>query len=210
MLSNRFAAFRGLQVSSFVVMLCLILVLGGCSGTEEAGGERQFDENGLFVSEVMNYDELKAYYSQDKEISLNDAQGKLAQMGITGEEESTYRVVVQQVEGSEKYAPCIELYLITPGDENDGKIKKIQKAELSVSLDQQEAVFFGDLVCWLRDNNKIEYSLNGDLFGPADITEDVICREETDDGIIQLHYLPKTEGKREGSEYINVHQFITL
>ncbi len=212
MLSDRFfAAGRELRMGSFVMILVLVLVLGGCSGADEEKSEKQFDENGLFVSEAMNYDELKEYYSMDKAVSLNDAEGKLAQMNITGEEEATYRVVVQKVEGSEKYVPCIDFYLITSGDEEDWKIEKIQKAVLSVTADGKEAVFFGDITCWQRENNRIEYSLNGELSEPADTKEDaVVCREETEDGIIQLQYLPKTDDNLEDSEYINAHQFITL
>ena len=57
----------------------------------------------------MSYDELKDYYSRDKAISLNDAEGKLAQMDITGEEESTYRVAVKKVKSSDKYTPLYRI-----------------------------------------------------------------------------------------------------
>ncbi len=199
-----------MAVCSFVMIFCLFLSISGCSQANEEKDGSQLDENGLFVSEDMSYSELKEYYSRDKEISLNDAEGKLAQMDITGEDDATYRVAVQKVEGSEKYEPCIEFYLISSGDEDSRHIERIHGAAVTVTTDQDEAVFLGDLACWLRENNKIEYSLNGDFYEADKIKEAVVCEVEYSRTKAQLHYLTTAEVNNKDAEYIDAHEFIML
>ena len=150
-----------------MILICLLLALSSCAGETETENETQFDENGLFVSDALSYEELQKYYSQDRDVSLNDAEGKLAQMGITEDEAGTYRVVAQKIEGSEKYTPVIKFYLKTDAAEGSYTIEQIQKAELSITANQEEAVFLGGLTYWLRENQKIEYSLQGDLYEAA-------------------------------------------
>ena len=199
-----------LRVTALTVLLCLCLGLYSCSEGDEAYSEKQFDENGIFVSEGMSYDELKDYYSRDKDISLNDAEGKLAQMDITGEEESTYRVAVKKVKSSDKYTPYIEFYLETSEAEDSWVMEKIRKAGVYATKDQKEAVFLGTLACWLREDNVIEYSLYGDIFDTAAIKGSVVCEDESDEDATVLHYLIDTEVKSKDGEEVYVHEFIGL
>lgn len=115
---------------TILLLLCLILVLGGCGEEKKTQAEPDFNENGLFVSDAFSYEELKEYYSQNKDVALNDAEGKLAQMDITENDEGTYRVVTQKIADTEKSAPFIEFYLKTNENESEETytIEKIQKA----------------------------------------------------------------------------------
>ena len=210
---KRYITTKGYAISWITVLmalLCLCLGLYSCSEGDEAYSEKQFDENGIFVSEGMSYDELKDYYSRDKDISLNDAEGKLAQMDITGEEESTYRVAVKKVKSSDKYTPYIEFYLETSEAEDSWVMEKIRKAGVYATKNQEEAVFLGTLTCWLREDNVIEYSLYGDIFDTAAIKGSVVCEDESDEDATVLHYLIDTEVKSKDGEEVYVHEFIGL
>lgn len=165
--------------------------------------------NGIFVSKSLNYEELKSFYSENKEVSINDAEGKLAQMGIT-EDEKRYRIIIQKIENGEDYTPFLELYLQTVEAEEDYIIEKICNAAVSITAKQSSAVFLGGITCWLRKNNKIEYSLNGDMFKAGDVQEDVICDEEKKSEFIQLEYFTEGRVKDEDGAYIYVHDTIML
>lgn len=75
-------------------------------------------------------------------------------------------------------------------------------------MHENEAVFVGDFICWLREDHKIEYSLNGDIYAAADVEEDVVCKEVTEEQEIQMHYLTNGKVKNKKGEYINVHETI--
>ncbi len=199
-----------LKVTVLAILLSLLTTLCSCTGENNTPEEKNFDENGLFVSEAMSYDALKSYYSENKGVSLNDAEGKLAQMEITREKGETYRVVTQKIEGSEKKAPYIEVYLKTAETEDGWTAESIRKVILLFDAKQEDGIFLGDLVCWLRENNQLEYSLNGNLYKTAAVKEGVVCKEEIDGEAIQLHYLPEGKVRNKDSEYLYIHKTIIM
>ena len=197
---------KGIVIFMF---LCLLLTLCSCTEEKKAHSETEFDENGLFVSESLNYGELKAFYSENKEVSLNDAEGKLAQMGIT-EGDAEYRVLIQKIEDTKHYTSFLEFYLLTSESEKTYTIEEIRNASVTITENQDLAVFLGDFICWLRDGNKIEFSLNGDIYESEDIKESVVYMEEKKDKSMQLHYLTEEQINGKDGEYIYVHDTIML
>lgn len=160
-----------LSALATIAFLCLTLLLCGCTGESETQEEKQFDKYGLHVSDAFSYEELKSYYSENYDFSLNDAEGKLAQMEITADDEGTYRVATQKDDVDGGYTLFIEFYLETAESEESFAIRKIKNAMVSVRMNQDEHVLLGDITCWLREKNQIEYSLSGDIYQSLDVKE---------------------------------------
>ena len=75
---------------------------------------------------------------------------------------------------------------------------------------KNDVIFLGDFVCWLRENNQIEYSLNGELFEGRGIGEFVQCESKAAQEPMEYHYTIDTELKTKYSEYVDLHETIPL
>lgn len=194
----------------FVMIICIIMIFFGCTLEEnEKSKGLEIRVNKAYVSESMNYETLRAYYSKSKGCSLNDAEGRLALMNITKEEDTVYRVISQKIEGSKNGVPIVEFYLETSESDKNWTIKKIKQVIVGFDRTDEDAVILGGITCWLRkEENMIEYSLDCDLYKAADVEGEVICREEADDKILHQSYVPEEPVNNEKGDNIRVHEFI--
>lgn len=183
------------------VVVCLAITLFvGCTG-QDADSDIKAEE--ISISEAMDFDQLRTYYGENYGLSDNDAEGKLAQMGIAKEESTTYKVVTQRIEGA-KVKPRVEFYLTSEKGEEDWGAKDIKAL---VSFDDDGA-FLGGITCWLRENNTIEYSLEGDMFKAKDVEGNIFCRDTVSEDAIQRTYLSNDKVENEKGESVFIHKMI--
>lgn len=191
---------------SCCILFCTLLAVCRCTG-EDGVQENKLEP---VISDAMDYETLKGYYSKKREVSLNDAEETLEQMGLTKENGETYRVVTQIIQSNSDCKLFAEFYLKTLESQESWSVEKIQASALFCNIGQEDGVFLGDFTCWLRGQKYIEYSLNGDVYLMQGMQNNVVCDREVEVDMISLSFYITKDVKEETIGYVYIHQTLAL
>ena len=118
----------------------------------------------------MTYDELIQYHAEKYGLSFEEAEqqlnpdGKMPKVQTRSTTSTSYRVLSVTLNVSSTYKPKLEFYVVTDNWSSYWVIDHIYHIAMVRSYNGTSKQFAGNVTCWYRGNNKIEYTVNGDFY----------------------------------------------
>lgn len=198
-----------------------VSILAGCSAKEEKdhseAEQPKFDLTAevatvsnledlgpdVTVSSVMDFSQIVQSFADTAGLPYGKALRSLPE-SMTDTENATYRIVSISLPVKDSYHPFLDFYCKT---REDGDIWEIVSGELIQLRNSDISKSFGGQIgMWLRENNQIEFFINGDFYNDGATTFDF----EESENFIGIKYKIDDEAILDHSTYYYDHCTVSL
>lgn len=195
-----------------VIFVMVISVSFGCDNKPK----ENINQSEPGTSEELNYEGLVQYYAEQHGVSAKEAKMAINRMRILEKEsdeteEIKYRVLTIPLSAECQYEPILELYVETSSGVDDWKISRIKGSSFVGEINDDSWQFAGNVAFWLREDRRVEYTVNGD-FGKNSIAKaHPIITIDADGKEGQISYqFEEDKGELKNSAYCDQHDWITF
>lgn len=193
---------------SLFILLILILAVFSAAAYAGKGADRPAAPAESHAG-LMSFDAMVDRTAEENHITAQKAELLLPESIRADRDEPGIRYMCGKIplDISHEYMPQIEFMCQVSGDGDDYRVISLFNPQLSADsphtgLSKQ---FVGTVKMWLRDNNTVEYAVNGDFFDWGKTTVSGAGEEAELNGGLLLSFSPQTSFNGEHYQYYYHH-----
>lgn len=194
---------------SLFILLILILAVFSAAAYAGKGADRPAAPTESHAADLMSFDAMVDRIAEENHITEQKAELLLPESIRADRDEPGIRYMSGKIplDISHEYMPQIEFMCQVSGDGDDYRVISLFNPQLSADsphtgLSKQ---FVGTVKMWLRDNNTVEYAVNGDFFDWGKTTVSGAGKEAELNGGFLLSFSPQTSFNGEHYQYYYHH-----